>query len=94
VRWSGHWNQWGRGLARRATTASAACVVLTVVATAITAIAVFIVILGLVATGVAVAAMGWARRRGRRWLGRRGCNVGVERRRGSQRPGTVHVKLL
>jgi hypothetical protein len=33
-------------------------------------------------------------RRARRWLGRRGCNVGVERRRGSRRSGTVHVKLL
>jgi hypothetical protein len=84
----------GSGLARRATTASAAGAVLVVVAAAITAIAVFVVILGLVATGAAVAAMGRVRRRGRRWLGRRGPNVGVEHRRGSQRPGTIHVNLL
>jgi hypothetical protein len=60
----------GGGLARRATTASATGAVLVVVAAAITAIAVFIVILGPVVTGAAIAAMGWARRRGRRWLGR------------------------
>jgi hypothetical protein len=84
----------GGGLARRAITTSAAGAVLAVVATAITAIVVFIVILGPVATGAAVASIRWARRCGRRWLGRRGRNVGVERRRGSLRPGTVHVKLL
>jgi hypothetical protein len=84
----------GGGLARRATTASAANAVLAVVATAITAIAVFVVVLGPLATGVAVVIIGRARRRGRRWLGRQGCNIGVERRRGSRRPGTVHVKLL
>jgi hypothetical protein len=55
---------------------------------------VFVVILGPVVTGAAIAAMVQARQRGRRRLGRRGCNVGVERRRGSWRPGTVHVKLL
>jgi hypothetical protein len=91
VSWSGRRNQWSGGLARRATTASATGVVLTVVAATITAIAVFVVILGLVAID---AAMGWARRRGRQWLGRRGCNVGVEHRRGSRRPDTVHVMLL
>jgi hypothetical protein len=84
----------GGGLARGATTASAAGAVLAVVASAITTIAVFIVTLGPVATGAAVATMGRVRRRGRWWLGHRGCNVGVERRRGSRRPGTVHVKLL
>jgi hypothetical protein len=84
----------GGGLAKRATTTSAAGVVLAVVAAAITSIAVFVVILGPVATGAVVAAMGRARRRGRRWLNRRGRNVGVERRRGSRRSGTVHVKLL
>jgi hypothetical protein len=73
---------------------SAAGAVLAVVATAITAIAIFVVILGPVATGAAVATIGRARWRGRRWLGRRGCNIGVERRRGSRRSGTVHVKLL
>jgi hypothetical protein len=81
----------GGGLARRATTASAAGAILAVVAAAITTIADFVVVLGSVA---AVAAIGRARRRGRRWLGCRGCNVGVERRRGSRRPGTVHVNLL
>jgi hypothetical protein len=74
--------------------AAAADVVLSIVAAAITAIVVFVVIVGPVATGAAVATMGWARRCGRRWLGRRGCNIGVEHRRGSRRPGTVHVKLL
>jgi hypothetical protein len=64
----------GGGLARRATTASA------VVAAAITAIVVSVIGLGPVATGVAVAAMG----RARRWHGHRG----------SRRPGTVHVNLL
>jgi hypothetical protein len=71
--------------------ASAADAVLTVVAAAITVIVVFVVVLVPVATG---AAMGWVRRRGRRWLGRRGRNIGVERRRGSRRSGTVHVKLI
>jgi hypothetical protein len=75
----------GGGLARRATTAPAAGALLAVVAAAITAIVVFAVILRPVATGAAVAAMGQARRRGRRWLGHRGRNVGVERRRGSRR---------
>jgi hypothetical protein len=84
----------GGGLARRATTASTISVVLAVVAAAITAIAVFVMILEPVATGAAIAAMGRARQPGRRWLGHRGCNVGVEHRRGSQRSGTVHVKLL
>jgi hypothetical protein len=84
----------GGGLARRATTTSAASAVLAVVAVAITAIAVFVVILGSVATGAIIATMGRARRRGRWWLGRRGHNVGVERRRGSRKPDTVHVKLL
>jgi hypothetical protein len=82
------------GLARRVTTTSAVDAVLTLVAAAITSIAVFVVILGPVATGVAVVAMGRARRRGRQWLGRWGRNVGVEHHRGSQRPGTVYVKLL
>jgi hypothetical protein len=84
----------GGGLARRATTASATGAILAVVAAAITAIAVFVVVLGPVATGAAVAAMGRARRRGRRWFGRRGRSVGVEHRRGSRRPDTVHVNLL
>jgi hypothetical protein len=88
-----HRNQWGGGLARRATTTSAAIAVLTVVAAAITAIAVFVIVLVPVATGVAVSTIGRARRRGRWWLGRRGRNVGVERRRGSRKPGTVHVNL-
>jgi O-antigen/teichoic acid export membrane protein len=81
-------------LARRATTTSVASAVLAVVPAAMTAIAVFVVILGSVATGVAVAAIGRARRHGRWWLGRRGRNIGVERRWGSRRPGTVHVNLL
>jgi hypothetical protein len=74
--------------------AFAVIVVLAVVAAVITAIAVFVVVLVPVATGAAVSANGWARRLGRRWLGRRGRNVGVERRRGSRRPDTVHVNLL
>jgi hypothetical protein len=49
----------GGGMARRAITPSIAGVVLAIVAAAITAITVFVVILGL------VAAMGRARRRGR-----------------------------
>jgi hypothetical protein len=73
------------------TTASAAVDVLAV---AITAIAVFVVVLVPVATGAAVSAIGRARRRGRRWLGRRGRSVGVERRQESRRPGTVHMNLL
>jgi hypothetical protein len=48
----------GGGLARRATTVAVAGDVLAVVATAITAIAVFVVGLGPVATGAAVATMG------------------------------------
>jgi hypothetical protein len=79
------------GLARRATMTSAAVVV---VATTITAIAVFVIVLVPFATGAAVSAIGRARRCGRRRLGRRGRSVGVERRRGSRRPGTVHVNLL
>jgi hypothetical protein len=71
------------GLARRATTTPAAGDVLVVVAAAIISIAVFVVILGPVATGATIVTMGWARWRGRRWLGRRGRNVGVEHRRGS-----------
>jgi hypothetical protein len=51
----------------------------------------FVVVLSPVASG---AAIGWVRRCGRRWLGRRGRNIGVERHRGSRRPDTVHVKLL
>jgi hypothetical protein len=84
----------GGGLARRVTTASAAGVVLAVVAAAITAIAVFVVVLGSVATGAINAAFGRVRRRGRRWLGRWGRDVGVERHRGSRRLDTVHVNLL
>jgi hypothetical protein len=84
----------GSDLARRATTTSTAGAVLAVVAAVITTIAVFVVVLGLVATGAAITTIRRARRHGRRWLGHRGCNVGVERRRGSRRPGTVHVKLL
>jgi hypothetical protein len=84
----------GGGLARRASTASAAVAVLAVVAAVITAIVVFVVVLVLVATGAAVSAIGRARRRGRRWLGRRGYRVGVERRRGSRRPDTIYVNLL
>jgi hypothetical protein len=81
----------GGALTRRVTTTSAAGAVLSVVATAITAIAVFVVVLGPVATG---AAIGRVRRCGIRRLGRQGRNVGVERRRGSRRSGTVHLKLL
>jgi hypothetical protein len=84
----------GCGLARRATTDSAAIVVLAVVAAAITAIAVFVVVLVLVATGATVSVIGRARWQGRQWLGCRGRSVGVEHRRGSRRPGTVHVNLL
>jgi hypothetical protein len=47
-----------------------------------------------VATGAAVAAIGRVRRRRRRRLGCRGRNIGVERRRGSRRPDTVHVNLF
>jgi hypothetical protein len=65
-----------------------------VVAAAITTIAIFVVVLVPVATGAAISAIGRARRRGRRWLGRRGCSIGVERRRGSRRPGTIHMNLL
>jgi hypothetical protein len=82
------------GLARRATTTTVVVAVLVIVATAITAIAVFVVVLGPVATDATVFAIGRAIRCGRRWLGRRGCNVGVECRRGSRRSGTVHVNLL
>jgi hypothetical protein len=81
----------GGGLARRATTASATVVVLAVVVTAITTITVFVIVLVPVATS---AAIGQARRRGRRWLSRRGHSVGVERCRGSRRPDTVCVNLL
>jgi hypothetical protein len=81
----------GGGLSRRATTASA---VVAVVAAAITAIAVFVVLLVPVATGAVVSAIGWVRRRGRRWLGRRGRSVGVEHHRGSRRLDTVYVNLL
>jgi hypothetical protein len=78
----------GGGLARRTSTAPTAGAVLVVVVTAITAFAAFVVILG------PVAAMGRARLRERRWLGHWGHNIGVERRQGSRRFGTVHVKLL
>jgi hypothetical protein len=71
----------GSGLARRATTAS-------------TAVAVLVIVLVPVATDAVVSTIGRARRHGRRWLSRRGRSVGVECRRGSQRPGTVHVNLL
>jgi hypothetical protein len=84
----------GGGLARRATTTSAVVTVLAVVAAAITAIAVFVVVLVPVATGAADSAIGRTRRRGIRWLDRRGRSVGVERRWGSRRPGTVYVNLL
>jgi hypothetical protein len=84
----------GGGLARRATTASAAVVVLAIVAATITAIEVFIVVLVPVATGAAVSAIGRARWCGRWWLSHRGRSLGVEHRRGSRRPGTVHVNLL
>jgi hypothetical protein len=84
----------GGGLARRATTASATIAALAVVAAAITAITVFVVVLVPVATCAAVSAIGQARRRGRRWLGHRGRSIGIECRRGSRRPGTVHVNLL
>jgi hypothetical protein len=84
----------GGGLARRATTASAAVAVLAVVAATITAIVVFVIVLVPIATSVAVSAMGRVRWRGGRWLGRRGRSVGVEHRQGSRRPGTVHVNLL
>jgi hypothetical protein len=50
------------GLARRATTASTAVVVLAVVSADITAIAVFVVVLVSVDTGAAVSAIGRARR--------------------------------
>jgi hypothetical protein len=72
----------GGGLARRATTSFVAGDVLAIVAAAIAAIAVFVVILGPVATGAVVVAMGRTRRRGKRWLGHRGRNAGVECRRG------------
>jgi hypothetical protein len=84
----------GSGLARRATTAPAVGAVLAVVAATIIAIAVFVVIHGPVATGVAVAAMGRVRHRERWWLGHRGRNVGVEHRWGSRRFDTIHVKLI
>jgi hypothetical protein len=84
----------GGGLARRATTTSAVVDVLAIVAAAITAIAVFVVVLVPVVTGAVVSAIGWARRRGRRWLGRRGHSVGVEHRRSRRRPDTGHVNLL
>jgi hypothetical protein len=74
--------------------ASAVIVVLAVVAAVITTIAIFVVVLVPVATGAAVSTNGWARRLRRRWLGRRGCNVGVKHRRGSRRPDAVHVNLL
>jgi hypothetical protein len=74
--------------------ATATDAVLAVLAASMTAIAVFVVVLDPVATGATVAVIGRARRCGRRQLGRRGLNVGVERCRGSPRPGTVHVNLL
>jgi hypothetical protein len=84
----------GGGLARRATTASTAVAVLAVVTATITAIEVFIVVLVPVATGAAISTIGRARRCGRWWLSHRGHSVSVERRRGSRRPGTIHVNLL
>jgi hypothetical protein len=71
VCWSGCRNQWGGGLARRATTAFAASAVLAVVVAASTAIEVFVVILGPVATSAAVATMERVRRGLRRGLGHR-----------------------
>jgi hypothetical protein len=94
MHWSCRQKQGGSGLARRATTTSAAGAVLVVVDTTMTAIMVFVVVLGPVATCTAVAAIGRVRHRGRWRLGHWGRNVGVERRRGSRRPGTVHVNLL
>jgi hypothetical protein len=94
VCWSCWRNQWGGGLARRATTATAVVAVLVVAAVVITAIVVFVVVLGPVATGAVVSAILRARRRGRRCLGHHGRNVDVERRQGSRSPGTVHVNLL
>jgi hypothetical protein len=76
----------GGGLTKRVTAASTAGVVFAVVATVITAIAVFVVVLGPVATGAAVSAIEQVRRRGRRWLGRWGCNVGVEHHRAAGGP--------
>jgi hypothetical protein len=61
----------GGGLVKRATMASVAVAVLGVVAAIITAIAVFVVVLVPVAIGATISAIGRARRRGRRWLGRR-----------------------
>jgi hypothetical protein len=84
----------GGGLAKRATMASTVVACLAIVVVVITTIAVFVVILVSVTTGAAVSTIRRARRRGRRWLGRRGCSVGVERRRGSWRPSIVHVNLL
>jgi hypothetical protein len=84
----------GGGLARRATMASAAGAILAIVAATSTAIAVFIVIFGPIATDAAVAAMGRARQRGRRRLGRRGRNIGVECRRGSRRPRSRSSQTL
>jgi hypothetical protein len=84
----------GGGLARRATTTSAAGAVLVVVSAAMTATAVFIVVLGSDATDAAVCRHWVVRRHGRRWLGHWGRNIGVERRRGSRMPGTIHVNLL
>jgi hypothetical protein len=84
----------GRGLARRATTTSVTIAILVVVAATITVIMVFVVVLVLIATSVMVSTIGCTRQLGRWWLGCRGCSVGVEHRRGSRRPGTVHVNLL
>jgi hypothetical protein len=77
-------------LARRAITATIVVVVTAVVATAMAAVAVLVP----VATVVVVAASGWARRCGGRWLGCRGHSVGVEHRWGSRMTCTIHVDLL
>jgi hypothetical protein len=84
----------GGGLARRATIASVVVAVLVVVAAVIIAITVFVVVLVPIATGAIVSVIGQAKQHGRRLLSRWGCSVGVERRRGSRRPDTVHVNLL
>jgi hypothetical protein len=53
-----------------------------------TAITVFVLVLR------PVTAIAWVRQLGRQRLGCRGCNIGVEHRRGSRRPDTVYVNLL
>jgi hypothetical protein len=79
---------------RSGTTQKAVLSRLAIVAATITAIAVFVVVLGPVVTGATVSIIRRVRRRGRWWLGCRGCNADVEHRQGSRMPGTVHVNLL